>query len=1612
MALTTTPTNNLTLAALATIGSTDGIVGAEISAYDAASQRLFVTSGAGLQIVDLSDPTAPAFVSIIDFTLAPYGANSTNVSSVASSGGLIAVSLLNADKTVPGEVVFFNAADGSFVRKATVGNHPDMVTFTPDGTKLLVANEGELTTTNQDSPGSVSIIDVATGVVTPVSFTGFDGQETSLRAEGVRIAAGVSASNDLEPEYISISPDGTKAFVTLQENNAVAIVDIATGTVDDIVGLGLQDYSSLMADFSDRDGPTGGQSVELTTGNPVFGFFMPDAIASYSSNGQTYYVIANEGDDRNDFLPAEETDRIGDLTLDPIAFPNAAALQEDAVLGRLEVFTNAGDEGNDGDYEQLITLGGRSFSILDSTGARVFDSADILERVFAATPGTFTDGTALDDSRSDAKGPEPEGVTVQVINGRTYAFVGLERGQGGVMAFDVTDPTDVTFSSYAFTLGDLQPEGLTFIKATDSPTGSDLLVVTNEGTDSPTDDTITIYEAQSFDLQVTEIWPGQAGSDVTADWFEITNFGNVAWSAELHGGLYYDDVMPSAAEADLVFGITQIAPGESVIVTLGTVSSAEQFRDVWSEVVDLDQIEVGYVDGSGLGDGGDEVNLWVGNPQESGILVDSEAYPDTAANNAASYDVDLGAFSTVGNGSGAVATQALGGSGADTPAVASPGTTASTQPFTLQLLHFADAEAGLLASDTAPLLAALVDGFDDDYANTLILAGGDNFIPGPFLAAGTDVSVRDELNASSGSTITSSTLPIAGVDIAIHNVIGVEASTVGNHEFDLGTRVFADAIRPGSTAGWVGAEFPYLSANLDFSADADISGRFEQTVGDSDLELASTLNGRIVPSAIVEKGGEQIGLVGVTTQILSAISSTGNVSVIGPDQNDMPALAAILQPVIDDLRDQGVNKIVLMAHLQQIQLEQALAPLLDGVDIILAAGSNTRLGDADDEAVAFPGHAADFAGTYPIVVNQPDGETTLIVNTDNEFTYLGRLVVDFDDNGDIILDSLDTSINGAYAATVDNVAEAWDIDPDTVATIEDIQATAAFADGTKGDLVRDMTDAVDAVISLKDGNTPGFTSVYLEGERAIVRTQETNLGNLSADANAYALRQALGDAGEDVFVVSLKNGGGIRSVIGSVDVATGEKEPTLANPDAGKVEGDISVLDVENSLRFNNRLVAFDVTAENLKAILEHGVAASGPGQTPGQFPQIGGIAFSWDPAGTARSNDGTTPGTRVQNVALIGEDGSKTPLYVDGVLVDGAPTTITVVTLNFLAATNPSSALGLGGDNYPMNQLGTNFRVLLNDGTLQSVSDPAQLAAGSLPSNALGEQQAFIDYVAEFFPDAANAYDEADTPASGDRRIQNLDAVAEDTVLDASFEGGAGDETFVGGIGNDVIDGGAGNDNLQGGEGNDSILGGLGNDLIVGGDGNDTMNGGTGNDRLFGGIGNDRGDGGIGNDVLRGEAGNDTLFGGSGNDVMVGGTGNDRLDGGAGNDLLLGEAGSDVLTGGTGRDVMSGGSQRDIFDFNSIFDSRGALRDRITDFQRLVDDIDLRTIDANTRQGGDQRFAFIGDDTFSGRAGELHYVRTGSGVRVEGDVNGDGRADFAIDVTGVASLSAGDFLL
>ncbi len=479
---------------------------AEIVAHDPITQRLFVVNAkkGALDVLDITDPSNPTS----DVTVSTEGGG---INSVAIDNGIVAVAVQADIAQENGSVVFFDSQTLETLGSVEVGALPDMLTFTPDGSKVVVANEGEpdgyCVDGAGDPEGSISIIDVSGDLayldgsdVRTAGFDSFNDDVDELRASGVRIfGPNATVAQDLEPEYVTVDATSTTAWVSLQENNALAIVDLATATVTDIVPLGFKDHSIAGngLDASDKD-----DAINITTW-PVSGMFMPDAIDSYQHGGRTYIVTANEGDARDYDCYSEEA-RIEDLDLDPEVFLNAADLQDDTQLGRLKTttsFDTVSFDLVDGVFEaqtvpatRLHSYGARSFSIWDARGGLVFDSADDFEQITSqALPSDFNSTNDENDSfdnRSDDKGPEPEGVVVARLYSKTYAFIGLER-VGGVMVYDVTNPRNPMFSQYintrvftgdaeAGTAGDLGPEGLTIIEPEDSPNGRALLVVGSE----------------------------------------------------------------------------------------------------------------------------------------------------------------------------------------------------------------------------------------------------------------------------------------------------------------------------------------------------------------------------------------------------------------------------------------------------------------------------------------------------------------------------------------------------------------------------------------------------------------------------------------------------------------------------------------------------------------------------------------------------------------------------------------------------------------------------------------------------------------------------------------------------------------------------------------------------------------------------------------------------------------------------------------------------------------------------------------------------------------------------------------------------------------------------
>jgi hypothetical protein len=476
---------------------------AEVTAYDAASKRLFVVNGANgtVDVVNLADPTAPVLIDTLD--VAALGAG---VNSVAVHDGLVAVAIQADPKTSPGVVAFYNASTLALVNSVAVGALPDMLTFTPDGLRVLVANEGEPNSyglaDSVDPEGSVSVITVNRGgtpSVTTAGFGAFNGQEAALRAQGIRIyGPGANAAQDFEPEHITVSADGRTAYVTLQENNAIATVDVATATVTSVRPLGFKDHSlaGFGLDASDEDGGTntnsGTPAINIVT-RPIKGLYLPDAIASYQVNGATYLITANEGDARADWPGFNEETRVRAYCaangFDPAVFPDANLLF-DSNLGRLRITNspNGGSTGKNaaGQCNELWAFGARSFSIWSADVARVYDSGDEFEqRTRALANVNFNAGHEDNnlDARSANKGPEPEGVVVAKFGAKTFAFIVLER-VGGVMVYDVSTPASASFVTYLNTrtglTGDLGPEALSFIPAAQSPNGKPLLVVGHE----------------------------------------------------------------------------------------------------------------------------------------------------------------------------------------------------------------------------------------------------------------------------------------------------------------------------------------------------------------------------------------------------------------------------------------------------------------------------------------------------------------------------------------------------------------------------------------------------------------------------------------------------------------------------------------------------------------------------------------------------------------------------------------------------------------------------------------------------------------------------------------------------------------------------------------------------------------------------------------------------------------------------------------------------------------------------------------------------------------------------------------------------------------------------
>ena len=464
---------------------------AQDASFDAATQRAFVTNSHAKSVdaISLSQPKSPIFDFRID--LKDYG----SINSVAVKNAFVAIAVGAKNPQESGKILLYDT-QGNFLNSFKTGAMPDMVVFSPNGRHILSANEGAPNQSYDSDPeGSITIIDmrlkpdgsIQKAMVRTADFKAFHhgNIDPAIRIFGKN----ATVAADLEPEYITISSDSKTAWVSLQENNAIAELSIEHGRVKKIFALGYQDHSRVVnaIDVSDKDGDITIQPW------PISGLYQPDAIASYEIDGETFIVTANEGDER-DYEGFSEVQRVADLALEPEL--KKVVAQNNDELGRLKVSTVNADTDHNGLVDVLYSFGSRSFSIWNQDLVQVFDSGSQFERITGRDYPTLFNHK---DTQSDEKGPEPEALVLGQVGESTYAFIGLE-STGGIMVYNITVPEKAFFVDYLNTIspslkpsdpqaGDIGPENLIFVNSSDSPSGQPFIISANE-----VSGTLSIYQ--------------------------------------------------------------------------------------------------------------------------------------------------------------------------------------------------------------------------------------------------------------------------------------------------------------------------------------------------------------------------------------------------------------------------------------------------------------------------------------------------------------------------------------------------------------------------------------------------------------------------------------------------------------------------------------------------------------------------------------------------------------------------------------------------------------------------------------------------------------------------------------------------------------------------------------------------------------------------------------------------------------------------------------------------------------------------------------------------------------------------------------------------------------
>lgn len=1226
------------------------------------------------EYIGLSADDATAFVSLQEN-------NALAVIDVASATVTAIWPLGFKDHTLPGNELDASNDDDAIniVNWPLKGMYlPDAIsTFNIDGTDyIFTANEGD----SRD----------------------YDGFSEEARVKDLRLNEAIFTDPALQEDEnlgrikitttMGINPDSVYLYTEMESGNELPEVDSDAAGAGEFFLNATEDtlFFAFYVDGLDFGEIAGGDSVSVSSDDDVTGihFHVGDADA----NGG---VVFNIGTSANTTFNLDSTETWiegywaqgeglnGSDLADFVAVMKGAAFEEEINL-YVNIHTAANPAGEirgqlwgDPMYDELYSYGARSFSIWNGTdGSLVFDSGSEFENLLAEfLPDEFnSDNTENDtfDGRSDDKGPEPEAITVIKIAGHVYAMIGLER-VGGVMVYDVTDPANAAFVGYAndrdfsvaeFNEDDIDgldeagvkavleavvasgPESITFIKQGASPLGNPLAVVSNESTGSITISEIE-FESMAAPLLFSEYAEGSSNNkyleiyNPTADSVDLTDYAY----PNMNNGLDGNNQNNVAGEFDFwnnfadgakiaPYGIYIVAHPSAADTILAKANETNQFLSNGDDAFALAYgTEDDYVILDIIGDlFADPGSGWevagVTNGTQNHTLVRK---PEIMMGNAAPQ----GSFGTDEfDSEWEVLAQ---------DNFTNLGKRSTDEALSLTIFHNNDGESQLIdlggdltdfggVARFATLLEMYRDTADAKTDGSIFLSSGDNFLAGPEFTAGVSDGIFYDA-------------------VAIAK-LGYDALALGNHDFDFGPETTAEFI---STVGnYSSNKTPtYLSANLNFENEESL-----QSLKDA---------GRIASSSVVEVNGQLVGIIGATTPNLPFISSPRGVEV------DVH-VKEVVQAEIDKLQAGGINKIILISHLQGIEEDSLLATELSGVDVMIAGGGDELL--ANDGDLLIPGDEEDLYGSYPIEVVAMDGATVPIVTTRGNYSYLGRLIVNFDMDGNLTGVSDESGpIRVAGGAEPDSVSKDAELMELVVAPVEDYLADLA-------------------------SNVIATTDVELDGVRNSVRGKETNLGNLISDAFLAVAQDRAESFGATIPMVALQNGGGIRN---------GSVLPV----------GNLTELETFNILPFGNFLsVVEGITPERFKAVMENAVAfidaESGlpAGAGTGRFAQVAGFVFTYDLMGTPRMFDEegnvTEEGTRVIDIML--NDGQF--IVKDGMIVKDAPT-VALATGSFTAA---------GGDQYPFSDLNSVQLGITDQQSLAMFLESEEYLAGEV----LGEDYPF----------------------------------------------------------------------------------------------------------------------------------------------------------------------------------------------------------------------------------------------------------------------------------------------